>query len=86
MRFGMKKLSLIDKYVFITPWCHADRLEWYRVIILSAHVSGIARTAVSFSEVILNNRESSRMYISANISTFLIVSLKVGNLFWDKYK
>ena len=55
-------------------------------MILSAQVSGTARTAVSFSGVILNNRESSRMYLSANVSTFLIAALEVGNLFCDKYR
>ena len=55
-------------------------------MILSVQVSGTARTAVSFSWVILNNREPSRMYLSANVSTFLIAALEVGNLFWDKYR
>ena len=82
----MKNLSLIVKYLFITPWCPANRLEWYRVMILSVHVSGTARTAVSFSVVILNNMESSGMYLSANVSTFLIAALEVGNLFYDKYR
>ena len=50
-------------------------------MILSAHVSGTARTADSFSGVILNNRESNRIYLSANISTFLIAALEVGNVF-----
>ena len=50
-------------------------------MILSAHVSGTARIADSFSGAILNNRESNRMYLSANISTFLIAALEVGNLF-----
>ena len=86
MRFGMKNLLLIVKYVFMTPQCPANRLEWYKVIILSAQVSGTVRTADSFSGVILNNRESSRMYLSSNISTFLIVALEVGNLFGDKCK
>ena len=72
----MKNLLLIVKYVFMTPWCPANRLEWYRVMILSVHVS--------FSVVILNNKESNRMYLSANISTFLIAALEVGNLFYDK--
>ena len=74
----MKKLSIIVKYVLMTPWCPANKLEWYKVIILSAHVSGTARTAVSFSGVILNNSESNRMYLSANVSTFLIAALEVG--------
>ena len=64
----MKNLLLIVKHVFMTPWCPANRLEWYRVMILSAHVSGTARTAVSFSGVILNNRESNRI-------TFLLMFL-----------
>ena len=54
-------------------------------MILSAQVPGNARTVVSFSGVILNNRESNRMYLSANISTFLIAALEVDNLFCDKY-
>ena len=53
-------------------------------MILSEHISGTARTAVSFSGVILNNSESNRMYLSANISTFLIAALEVSNLFCDK--
>ena len=68
----------------MTPWCPANRLEWYRIMILSAQVSGTARTAISFSGVILNNRESNRLYLSANVSTFLIAALEVGNLFCDK--
>ena len=79
----MKNLSLNVKYVLMTPWCPANELEWYVIIILSVHVSGTARTAVSFSGVILNNRESNRMYLSANVSTFLIAALEVGNLFSD---
>ena len=86
MRLGMKKLSLIVKYIFMTPWCPANRLEWYKVMILSVQVSGTARNAVSFSGVILNNRKSNRMYPSANISTFLIAVLEVGNLFCGMYK
>ena len=81
----MKNLLLIVKHVFMTPWCPANRLEWYRVI-LSVHVSGTVRTAVSFSGVILNNRESNRIYLSANVYTFLITTLKVGNLFCEKYR
>ena len=83
MRFGMKNLLLIVKYVFMTPWCPANGLEWYRVTILSVHISG---TADSFSDVILNNWKSSRMYLSANVSTFLIAVLEVGYLFCDKYR
>ena len=82
----MKNLSLIVIYVFVTPWCPANRLELYRVMILSVHVSGTARTTVSFSGVILNKWESNRMYLAANVSTFLIAVLEVGNLFCDKYR
>ena len=49
-------------------------------MILSAHVSGTARTTDSFSGVILNNRESNRIYLSVNVSTFLTAALEVGNL------
>ena len=82
----MKNMLLIVKYVFMTPWCPANKLEWYKDMILLGHFSGTARTAVSFSGVILNNRESNRMYLSANISTFLIAALEVGNLFCDKHR
>ena len=57
----MKNLSLIVKYVLMTPWCPANKLKWYKVIILSVNISGTVRTAVSFSGVILNNSESNRM-------------------------
>ena len=69
----------------MTPWCPANELEWYKVIILPAHISGTARTAVSFSGVILNNSESNRIYLYAKVSTFLIAALEVGNLFCTKY-
>ena len=49
------------------------------------HISGTARTAVPVSGVMLNNSESNRMYLSDNVSTFLIAALEVGNLFFDKY-
>ena len=61
MRFGLKKFSLIVRHVFMTHWCPANRLERYSVMILSAHVSGTAKTTDSFSGVILSNRESNRM-------------------------
>ena len=50
----MKNLSPIVKYVFITPWCLANKLEWYNVIILLAHISGMANNVVSFSDVSLS--------------------------------
>ena len=67
------------------PCCPANKLEWYRVIILSAHTSGTASTAVSLSGVILNISESNKMYHSANVSNFLIAALELGNLFCAKY-
>ena len=82
----MKNLSPTVKYVFMTPWCPANKQEWYKVIILLACVSGTARTAVSFSGLILNKSASSRMYLSANISTFLIAALEVGYLFCARYR
>ena len=50
------------------------------------HDSGTAKTAVSLSEEILNNSESSRTYFSASASIYLIASLEDGNLFCDKYR
>ena len=79
----MKNLSPIVKYIFITPWCHTNKLEGYNVIILLAKVSGIANSTVSFLGVVtsLNNNESSKIYFSASISTFCIAVLGLGNLF-----
>ena len=76
----------MNRHAFTTPFCPTNRLLWYRVIILSPHDSGTAKTAVSLSEEILNNSESSTTYFSASASIFLIASLEGGNLFWDKYK
>ena len=86
MRLGMKNMSFIVQYIFMMPRCPTDKLEGYSTIILSAHISGIARTAASFSGVIINNRKSNRMYGSASVSVFLIAPLEEGNLFCDKYK
>ena len=58
----------------------------YRVIILSVHISGIARTAVSFSGDILNNSESNRTYFSDKVSNFLIMDFELGSLICDKYR
>ena len=65
------------------PRCPANRLEWYKVIILSVHVCSIANTAISLSgvDITLNNNESNNIYFSANHSTFLIADLELGNLF-----
>ena len=68
----------------MTPLCPTNRLDRYRVMMLSVHVFGIARTADSFSGVILNKRESNRIHLSVNVSTFLIAALEMGNLFCDK--
>ena len=74
--------------VLIMPWCPAKKLEWYKAIILSMHVSGMANTMVSLSGVvdILNSKESNNIYFSASISIFLIAALELGNLFWAKSK
>ena len=79
-------LLLMVKYVFITHWWPVNKLEWYKVIILSMHTSGIVNSAVSFSGVaiILIKKESDNIYLSANISTFWIVIFVWGNLFWAK--
>ena len=50
------------------------------------HVSGTARTAVSFPGLILNSNESNRIYLSASVSALLIVVLEEGSLLCDKYK
>ena len=55
-------------------------------IILSVHISGIARAAVSFSDDILNNNESNKTYFSANVSNFLIADFEDGSLFCDRYR
>ena len=72
----------------MTPWCPANRLEWEQEIILSAHISGIANNAASFSgvETILNSKEFSNIYFSANASNFWIAVLVLGNLFWAIYR
>ena len=31
----------------MTPWCPTNKFEWYKVIILSAHISGIGNNVVS---------------------------------------
>ena len=49
----------------------ANKLEWFRVIILPAQLSGTTKTANSLSGVILNNRESNGVYCSANVCPFL---------------
>ena len=35
----------------ITPWCPVNKLEWYKAMILSVHISGMASTAASLSGV-----------------------------------
>ena len=83
----MKNLSLIVRLVFITHWCPANKLEWHRVIILSAHISGIAKRAVSLPGIVvnLNSRESNKIYFSASISTLFIATFLLSNLFCANY-
>ena len=60
------------------------------VIILFAHTSSIAHSAISFSGIvtILNNKESNNIFFSVNISTFQITVFVLGNIFcaWYRYK
>ena len=60
-----------------------NKHEWYRVIILSAHTSGMANTVASLLgfDTILNNNESSSIYFYSSTLTFLIAVLLLGNLF-----
>ena len=57
-------------------------------MILSAHISGIAKSAASLSKVVtnLNCKESNRMNFSASTSTLFMALLLLGNLFWAKYR
>ena len=57
-------------------------------MILSTQLSGIAKTADSFSGVVLslNNSESSNKCLSANVSVILTATLCDGNLFCTKYE
>ena len=71
---------------FYSSLVSCKQILLYRVIILSAHISGIARTAVSFSNDILNSNESNKTYLSASVSKFLMADFKDGSLFYDKYK
>ena len=55
-------------------------------MILSIHISGITNTAASLSGIVtnLNIKESSRTKLSANVLTFFMEDLLLGNLFCDK--
>ena len=57
-------------------------------MILSAHTSGAANSTVSLSGVVtnLNSNESSKIYLSAKVSTWHMALLLLGNLFCPKYK
>ena len=72
-----KNLSLIVKFLFISSWCPANKLDWYKVIILLAHDSGICSNDFSFLGVVisLNSNESNNEYFSANVSNFCIADL-----------
>ena len=50
------------------------------------HISGITNTAASLSGVVtnLNIKESNKTKFSTKVSTFFIVDLLLGNLFWDR--
>ena len=71
------------RYVFTEPWCPTNKLVWYNIMILSAHISGMANSAVSLFGVVtnLNSRESNRIYLYAKVSTLHIALLLLGNLF-----
>ena len=79
----MKNLSLMVRYVLITPSCPANKLAWCNAIILSAHASGIAYSAFSLSSIVisLNSKESSKINLSDKISTLCMAFLLLGNLF-----
>ena len=70
----------------MTPWCPANKFEWYKVIILSAHISGIANNVVSLPSIVvnLNSKESNIIYFSASASTLFIAAFLTGNLFCAK--
>ena len=72
----------------MTSWYSANKLEWYNVIILSAQVSGFANSAVSLLGVVtsLYNKESKKLYFSANVSIFCIADLVLDNLFCVRCK
>ena len=67
----------------MTPWCPANKFEWYEVIILSAHISGIANNAVSLPSIVvnLNSKESNIIYFSASASTLFKAAFLTDNLF-----
>ena len=56
-------------------------------MILSAHISGIANNAVSFSGIVisLNSIEYNKTYLSASVSTLHIALFDFGNLFCANY-
>ena len=77
-----RKNFFIGTQAFANPTDPASsRCMGYLHIYLSTHVSGTARTAVSFSGVILNNSESSRMHFSSSVLTLLIANLEEASLF-----
>ena len=88
MKPGIKNLSSIVKYVFITPWYPVNKLEWYKVIICWHMFQELLIMLFSFLVVArsLSNMESNNIYFSANVSTFHIADLVLGNLFCARYK
>ena len=75
------------KYVLMMTWCPPKMLQWYKWMILSTQLSGIAMTADSFLcvDVSLNNYESSSKYLSANVLV-LKSALYDDKLYCTKHK
>ena len=59
----------------MTPWCPADKFEWYRVNILSARTLGIANNVVSLPGMVvnLNSKESNIIYFLQVIPLFSLL-------------
>ena len=57
-------------------------------MILSAHISGTANSAVSLTGVVtnLNNNESNKMNLSTSVSALHMAFFLLDNLFWAKYR
>ena len=54
----------------MTPLCPPNMLAWYKVVILSAPLSCIAKPADSFQSMVLSltNKESSNKFLSTEVS------------------
>ena len=73
---------------FNDTWMSSKIPEWYKVMILSTQLSGIAKTADSILGAVLslNSNESGNKYLSAEVSVLLTTGLEHGNLFCIKCK